>query len=219
MTRVSQNGSGRLAPVPARRRLYTAINYRRRGPWPGPQRAASQHYEHGETHYLHCVDPSCTRADVGCIFPGLCRWAGWLTVRVRDGTRPPGASRPRQFAHANCRPVCPPIVCRPVRPAPVGHHGLAFHPRGWFTRPPARTGSGPPRTHLSLTSVSYSGGRAISLTPMSHWVRKSPDQVRQMMASAQSSLPLCMTRTRSAAPARNPEATSRSASPSSRSVP
>src|SRR5215831_11341533 len=87
---------------------------------------------------------------------------------VRDPGRAAGSTRCPAAAATRSEPP-PPTVRTGKLPAhapfnrvhagparPREHHGLAFYPRGGFTRPPVRTPSGP-RAHLSLTSVSYPG--------------------------------------------------------------
>ena len=65
-------------------------------------------------------------------------------------SEPPGDSSHTQTVG----PRAAPIVCRPPRPGPAGFMALHFVPGDGFTgRPQAR------HPGLSLTSVSYSGGR------------------------------------------------------------
>jgi len=151
------------------------------------------------------------------LVPG--RWAGAGGTTRSPGRRRQERAARRQFAHANCRAQAgrQSCACRPV-PPPGASWPCISSPRGRFTA--RRRAASRLRTQpFADVCVIFRRVAAISLTSMSHQARNSADQARQMMASAQSSLPLCMTRTRSAAPALNPETTSRSASPSSRSVP
>jgi hypothetical protein len=211
--------SGRLAS-----RLYVALNYPRRAV-PGRSFGAVHpgHCEHRAAHYGGRAGQPPARpgpvrspqvsgaaagqpADAAAALPGGRRRTG------RDQGPPVKGTATR-----------PSIVHNPRSAGRPGSHPPLFGPMP-LRGQPGRPGLRPARPASLLTPASYFAPvrATISLTHMSHSGAEFAGQFRQMMASAQSSpppAPVCMAWTRFAAPARKPETTSRSASPSSRSVP
>ena len=177
-----------------------------------PARTPAQHPGRVPDHRARAGSPLAGRAEQGPACAGP------------PSGRPGPLPGPGQLPAGGCCLVLRPRGVSPA-PGPAGDRaGLTG-----ASRTECRGGLRPTRCRRGGRATARSASRRSS--PLGHHIHKTPPdrgvesrarQVRQISASARSSLvpvPVHSARTRSAAPFRNPVVTSRSASPSSRSVP